>query len=208
MKKQTLLFWDLMAKKYSKSPIANEAAYQTKLAKTREYLHAEAKVFEFGCGTGSTAITHAPLVKHILATDGSVEMIKIAKDKADAAQLQNITFEAKTIDAFTPEKETYDVVMGMSILHLIKNKEEVFTKVHDMLKPDGVFISSTACLGNTSILITLLSKVSWMIGITLDPFTPEELKASLVNAGFKIEHDWLPDEDGIKVVFIIAKKVN
>jgi 2-polyprenyl-3-methyl-5-hydroxy-6-metoxy-1,4-benzoquinol methylase len=206
MKKQSLLFWDLMAKRYAKTPVANEAAYQHKLEKTREYLHPDTELFEFGCGTGSTAITHAPLVRHILATDGSIKMIEIAESKADAAGIKNITFDAVTIDTVSAPTDTYDVVLGMSILHLVKNKESVIAKVHSLLKPGGVFISSTACLGNTSMLITLLSKVVWMIGITLRPFTPEQLKASLVEAGFEIEYDWLPDGDGIKVVFIVAKK--
>jgi len=208
MKKQSLLFWDLMAGRYSKSPVADEASYQVKLEKTREYLHSDTELFEFGCGTGSTAITHAPLVKHVLATDGSVKMITIAKEKAAAAQLQNITFEAKTIDECTPPSNSYDVVLGMSILHLIKNKEEVFTKVHDMLKPGGVFISSTACLGGISIFVTLLTKVSGLFGLTLRAFTSEELQASLVTAGFEIEHVWQPNGDGIKAVFLIAKKGN
>lgn len=205
--KQSLFFWDLMAKSYAKSPIKDEAGYQNKLAKTREYLHPDTELFEFGCGTGSTAILHAPLVKHILATDGSKKMIKIAQEKADAANIQNITFEATTIDDSIPTKETYDVVMGMSILHLVKNEQDVMAKVYDTLKPGGVFISSTACLGNTSILITLLSKVSWMVGLTMNVFTAEELKTSLVDAGFEIEHAWRPEGEGIKATFIIARKV-
>jgi 2-polyprenyl-3-methyl-5-hydroxy-6-metoxy-1,4-benzoquinol methylase len=206
MKKQSLLFWDLMAKRYAKTPVANEAAYQHKLEKTREYLHPDTELFEFGCGTGSTAITHAPHVRHILATDGSIKMIEIAEGKADAAGIENITFDAVTIDVVSAPTDNYDVVLGMSILHLVKNKGAVIAKVHNLLKPGGVFISSTACLGNTSVLITLLSKVIWMIGITLRPFTPEQLKASLVEAGFAIEYDWLPDGDGVKVVFIVARK--
>ena len=207
MKKQSLFFWDLMAKSYSKSTIADEASYQIKLEKTREYLHPDTELFEFGCGTGSTAILHAPFVKHILATDGSRKMIKIAQEKAETADIQNITFEATTIDDSVPTKETYDVVMGMSILHLVKDEKTVIAKVYDTLKPGGVFISSTACLGKTSILITLLSKVSWIVGLTINVFTSEELQASLVEAGFEIEHVWRPDGEGIKATFIIAKKV-
>jgi 2-polyprenyl-3-methyl-5-hydroxy-6-metoxy-1,4-benzoquinol methylase len=207
MSKKSLLFWDLMAKRYSKSPVADEAAYQKKLEKVREYLHTDTEVFEFGCGTGSTAITLARSAKHILATDGSEKMIKIGQEKAAAAQIENVTFETITIDAFAPDKETYDVVLGMSILHLVKNKEEVIAKVYDMLKPGGVFISSTACLGDTSIFITLLAKVSWLVGLTLRPFTAEELKESLRSAGFEIDYAWQPEGEGIKAEFIVAKKV-
>ena len=60
-------FWDKIADRYSKSPVADEESYQRKLQVTREYLRPDMKVLEFGCGTGSTAITHAPFVNHIQA---------------------------------------------------------------------------------------------------------------------------------------------
>ena len=58
-------FWDRIAEKYSKQPIAQQKAYEIKLDLTREYFTPDSKVLEFGCGTGSTAILHAPYVKHI-----------------------------------------------------------------------------------------------------------------------------------------------
>src|SRR5215217_1657238 len=58
-------FWDNLAERYARQPIADEAAYQTKLDITRSYLHPDMAVLEFGCGTGSTALQHAPHVRHI-----------------------------------------------------------------------------------------------------------------------------------------------
>ncbi|MEM6403851.1 MAG: SAM-dependent methyltransferase, partial [Cyanobacteria bacterium P01_D01_bin.116] len=52
-------FWDNIAEKYSKDPIADEAAYQKKLQVTQEYFKPDMEVLEFGCGTGGTAIIHA-----------------------------------------------------------------------------------------------------------------------------------------------------
>ena len=75
-------FWDKIAERYSKQPIADEAAYQKKLKVTQEYFQPDLEVLEFGCGTGSTAIIHAPYVKHIRAIDISSNMIDIAQDKA------------------------------------------------------------------------------------------------------------------------------
>ncbi len=91
-------FWDRIAKRYARSPIADQAAYERKLDKTREYLTPEAEVYEYGCGTGSTAIAHAPYAKHILATDLSAKMIDIARGKAADAGIGNITFERKALD--------------------------------------------------------------------------------------------------------------
>ncbi len=59
-------FWDRIAERYAKQPIADEAAYQKKLQVTRDYFRPDMAVLEFGCGTGSTAIAHAPYVKHVL----------------------------------------------------------------------------------------------------------------------------------------------
>jgi cyclopropane fatty-acyl-phospholipid synthase-like methyltransferase len=62
-------FWNKLADKYSRRPIADEAAYQKKLDVTRQYFEPDMEVLEIGCGTGTTAIAHAPFVKHIHATE-------------------------------------------------------------------------------------------------------------------------------------------
>ena len=142
-------FWNKIAEGYSRQPIADEAAYQKKLQVTQEYFKPEMEVLEFGCGTGGTAIIHAPYVKHLRAIDFSSEMIKIAKAKAEAKNINNVTFERLTIEELTVPDESFDVVLGLGILHLLDNKKEVIAKVYKMLKPGGVFITSTACLGDT-----------------------------------------------------------
>ena len=90
-------FWDKIADKYSRKPIADEAAYQTKLKITREYLRPDMHVFEFGCGTGSTAILHAPYVEHIHAVDISKNMLEIACSKAAKEGIHNISCEKALI---------------------------------------------------------------------------------------------------------------
>ncbi len=45
-------FWDRIAKRYARTPVADEAAYQRKLKITRGYLRPDMEVMEFGCGTG------------------------------------------------------------------------------------------------------------------------------------------------------------
>lgn len=47
-------FWDRIAARYARKPVADEAAYQKKLAVTREYLRPDMEVLELGCGTGFT----------------------------------------------------------------------------------------------------------------------------------------------------------
>ncbi|MCG8362911.1 MAG: class I SAM-dependent methyltransferase [Pseudanabaenales cyanobacterium] len=206
MMDQSTKFWDKIAERYSKQPIADEAAYQKKLQVTREYFQPDMEVLEFGCGTGSTAIAHAPYVKHIQAIDISSKMIEIAQGKADAKNVKNVTFKRAAIDEFSLANQTLDAVLGLSILHLLDNKEAVIAKVHQMLKPGGVFVTSTACLGDTMKWFKIIAPIGRFFGLIplVKVFTTKELEDSLTNAGFEIDYQWRPGKG--KAVFIVAKK--
>ncbi|MEO0969754.1 MAG: class I SAM-dependent methyltransferase [Cyanobacteria bacterium J06639_18] len=201
-------FWDKIAQRYSKQPIADEAAYQKKLQVTKEYLQPNMEVLEFGCGTGSTAIIHAPYVKHIRAIDISSKMIEIARGKAEAQNITNITFEQLGIDELSVPDETFDVVLGLSILHLLENKEQVIAKVHKILKPGGFIVTSTTCLGDTMNAFKFIAPIGKILGLMplVKVFMVQELEESLTDNGFVIDYNWQPSKD--KAVFIIGKKVN
>lgn len=74
-------FWDRAARKYAADPIADMAGYERTLERTRQHLKGSDTVFEFGCGTGTTALRLAGSVERIVATDISGEMITIAREK-------------------------------------------------------------------------------------------------------------------------------
>jgi ubiquinone/menaquinone biosynthesis C-methylase UbiE len=201
---QRSFFWDRIAKFYSRQSVADEAAYQKKLQITRDYFQPDFKVLEFGCGTGTTAITHAPYVKNIQAIDISTKMLAIAQGKADAKDVKNITFQHSSIDNFNAPGQTFDAVLGLNILHLLNNRDKAITKVYEMLKPGGVFISSTACLGNTMKFLRVVLKIGRPFGLILKAFSAKQLEDSLTRAGFIIDHHWHPGIE--KAVFIVAKK--
>lgn len=199
-------FWDRIAKTYAAKPVADEAAYRTKLNVTRGFLRPEMEVFEFGCGTGSTALLHAPFAKHILATDISPRMIEIARSKADAAGVANVDFEVAAIEDLATFEARFDAVLGLSILHLIADKEAAIAKVHRLLKPGGVFVTSTACLGDRMWYFKLIAPVGRALGLLpmLRVFTTGALEKSLAAQGFEIEHRWQPAN--AVSVFLVARK--
>ena len=199
-------FWDRIAERYAKKPVADEAAYQKKLQVTREYLRSDMELLEFGCGTGSTAIALAPSVKHIRAIDISSKMIEIARGKVDAGRVGNVTFEQSAIDDLDVPDESFDAVMGHSVLHLLENKEDAIAKVHKMLKPGGVFVSSTVCIGDFMKLLKVIAPIGRFFGLLplVKVFTVKELEDSLTAGGFEIDYRWQPGKR--KGVFIVAKK--
>ncbi|NNK75897.1 MAG: class I SAM-dependent methyltransferase [Maribacter sp.] len=203
---QSAKFWDRIAKRYSKQSIADEATYQKKLEITREYFRPDMEVLEFGCGTGSTALLHAPYVKHILATDISSRMIEIAQGKADTQNVENITFECAAIDTFSLPDQIMDAVLGLNILHLVENRDEIIAKIHKILKPGGVFVTSTVCIADMMKIFRIVVPVGGFLRLIplVKVFTTKDLEASLINAGFVIDFQWQPGKN--KAVFIVAKK--
>lgn len=199
-------FWDRMAAKYARQPIADIDAYQTKLARTRAYFTPDMELFEFGCGTGGTALAHAPHVRHVHAIDFSARMLEIARERAAASGIANVTFEQGDIATLPIAPASYDMVLGLSILHLLEDKQAVIAKVFDMLRPGGLFVSSTVCLGDSMKLLGFVAPLGRLLGLMppLDVMSQPQLHDALTGAGFVIEHDWRPGARA--AVFIIARK--
>ena len=205
---QAIRFWDRIADKYSRKPVADEAAYQRKLRVTQDYFRPDMEVLEFGCGTGSTALVHAPFVRHIRATDISPRMIEIARVKAREAGIENVTFEAQAIDDLDVADASLDAVLGLSILHLLEDPAAVIERVHGMLKPGGVFVTSTACLGDTMKWFKIVGPIGHFLRLIpyVNVFSTKELVAMLTTAGFEVDYQWQPGKG--KGVFIVAKKAD
>lgn len=198
-------FWNWMAKRYSRQPIADEKAYRHKLDVTQNLLRCDMKVLEFGCGTGSTALIHAPLVAHIDAIDFSDKMIAIAKEKAKTQGIGNVTFQTATIEGWKAEDHSYDAILGLSILHLLEDKEAVLAKVHRLLKPDGIFVSSTVCMAEVKGVWKWILPVGNSLGILplVQTFSADDLMESMQKTGFSIESNWRPKPDSS--AFIVAR---
>lgn len=199
-------FWDRHAEGYAKRPVSDEASYQHKLDITRGYLTPDSEVLEIGCGTGSTALVHAPLVRHIRATDFSAKMIEIAQRKAKADGVSNVTFEQAAIDDLHLATGSLDVVLALSVLHLLEDKETAIARVFDLLKPGGVFVTSTVCLGETMKFFKYIGPIGHFFRLLpiVKVFTPSALVCSLSEAGFEIDYQWQPGRG--KAVFVVAKK--
>ena len=209
---QSVRFWDRDAERYARKPVADEAAYQRKLQITRDYFRPDMTVLEFGCGTGSTAIAHAPYVKHIRAIDMSSKMIEIARGKADAQDVRNVIFERSTIEDVSAGDQAVDAVLGLNVLHLLERREDAIAKVHRMLKPGGLFITSTVCLGDGLAFFKVIAPIGKLFGFmpTVRVFTATALERSLTDAGFHLDYQWQPGggKSMFKSVFIVAQKTD
>lgn len=202
-------FWDKTAERYAKSTISDEETYQKKLAETQSFFEPNMRILEFGCGTGTTAIHHAAHVQHVDATDISENMLEIGRGRAKEAGVDNITFTRGTLADIKAQDASLDAVLGLNVIHLVPDRQAVLAEVARILKPGGIFVSSTACLGHSFLrFIKLVAPLGKMFGLMPDVFimTEEELAAEIERAGFKIERQWHHGKSGIGV-FIVARRL-
>ena len=199
-------FWNKRAEKYALRPMADPESYEKKLEITRTWFPPDAQVLEMGCGTGSTALAHAPYVGHILAMDVSQAMIDIARRKAAAANIDNVTFETCAVADHDPGESRYDVVMAHNLLHLLQDPEAAIAAAYRALKPGGAFVTSTACVGDMSWYFRLIPPLGHFLRLIplVQVFSQSELKRKFLAAGFEIAHEWRPKKNA--AVFLVAVK--
>ena len=138
-------FWDKVAPKYAKSPIADMDAYTYTLERTRSYLSPDDTVLEVGCGTGSTALLLAGNVRHITASDLSANMIEVGSERARDQGISNVTFVTAELFDSAIENGPYDAVLAFNMLHLLEDTRGAIRRINGLLKPGGTFISKTVC---------------------------------------------------------------
>lgn len=203
------IFWNKIAPKYARNPVPNEQVYSRKLKITQCFLKPDMRVLEFGCGTGTTALHHAPFVKEYVATDIAREMIRIAEQRRSEIGVVNVKFFVGTIDSAWEQEQQFDAVLGLNVVHLLPDWRTQIEAIHRLLPGEGLFITSTACL---------MEKVPWswlrfvaplMRTLRLFPtvafFTKHEFRDCIVQTGFEVVHDWTPKSSPI-TSFLVCRK--
>ncbi|MGE3248691.1 MAG: class I SAM-dependent methyltransferase [Hyphomonadaceae bacterium] len=188
MSERDARFWDKTARKYAASPVADEAAFERTLERTRHYLKPSDSVLEFGCGTGSAALKLAPSAARYVGSDISGEMIAIAREKAQAAGLANLSFEQAVMNAPPWPAGSFDAILGFNIVHLVEDRPRVLENVRNLLKPGGVFVSKTFCLKDSNPLFRVLVPVMQAVGMapTVSFLSADQLAREIEAAGFTI----------------------
>lgn len=181
-------FWDARARKYAASPIGDIAGYERTIEETRKRLKPADTVLEFGCGTGTTAMRLAPAVARYVATDFAAGMLDIAREKAAAESVANIDFAIATPDAAPWPDGSFDAVLAFNLLHLVAAREAALRGVRRVLKPGGLFISKTPCVGEMNPMLRLAIPLMQMAGQAphVGLFRAESLEREIAAAGFTI----------------------
>ncbi len=203
-------FWDRIARQYAADPISDQAGYEATLQRVQTFLAPEQDVLELGCGTGSTALRLAPRVRRLLATDLSARMIEIAQEKLAAQPLPNLSFAVADADAPARQPGAHDVVLAFNLLHLVTDLDHALAQVVQRLRPGGLLVSKTPCIGEMNPLVPWLL-LPLMRAVGKAPpvlnLTGADLQAAIARQGLEtvtVERHGTRGKD-IRV-FIVARK--
>lgn len=181
-------FWDRIARKYASFKIGDAAGYERTISRTTDHLKRTDRVLEFGCGTGTTALRIAPHVEEIVASDISGEMLAIGRERAAAAGAAKVEFVLATLDDRCFAPASFDAVLGFNVLHLVRDLPGALRSARAILKPNGLFISKTPCLGDMNPLVRLLVPAMQLVGKAphVSFFKTVDLEREILAAGFEI----------------------
>jgi ubiquinone/menaquinone biosynthesis C-methylase UbiE len=181
-------FWDKAAPNYAKSTIRDMVSYDQTMDRTRAHLKPDHRALELGCGTGTTALRLADGVRHLTATDISSQMIAIAQTKARDQGVENVTFRHAALSDSADPDGPFDVVMGFNLLHLLDDLPSALGDIADMVKPGGLFISKSGCIGEKTFYLRPVVAVMQMLGKApyFSSLKISDLEGLISGAGFSI----------------------
>lgn len=122
-------------------------AYRKTAEKMLPYLAPDARVLDFACGTGLVTLAIAQQVGSVCAIDISDEMLRRLREKLRAQGVENVT--AAQLDLFDPSlaEGSFDAVLACNVLHYLSDRAAALARIRALLRPNGVFLSVTDCLG-------------------------------------------------------------
>jgi len=200
-------FWNRVAGRYAAMPMRNPDAWEATLARTGARLAASDDVLEIGCGTGSTALRLAPLVARYIATDDAAGMIAVASDRLAETPVASLhPLQARPGDGSLPDGP-FDAILAFNLLHLLADLPAALADCHARLRPGGLLITKTPCLGGPWRMLWPLVRTLGFLGKAppLRFVSTATLERTITGAGFVIEdRDDLPRRPPSR--FVIARR--
>ena len=196
-------FFDRVSSKSKSEP--NKTASKI-IESSKDFLENDKYVLDFGCGSGAITNKLAKEVKAIEAIDISSGMLDFAKEHAKENSIDNVNYIHTSIFDERFKEETFDAILAFNVLHYIEDMTSLVERINNLLKPNGIFISSTVCLKEKRSLIRFIMSFLSKIGIVpkMISYKKVELETLIENGNFeKIKSEKVSK---LPEYFIVMKK--
>jgi SAM-dependent methyltransferase len=140
-------------------------------------------------------------------------MISEAIKKRDRLNIGNVTFSRGTIFNDELEAASFGKIIAYSIIHLLEDSEKAIQRIHELLKPGGLFISETACFKDKMDVKTRLEFASVFLmkrlnifPLHLNMFKTADVELQIKSHNFNIVKTEMLFFNGMTISFIVAEK--
>lgn len=202
-------FWNMRSRTYDQQSGEEYAkAYEKTVANTLKYLDRDDRVLEFACGTGITTVAIAPHVAFVRAIDISDEMVVKAGEKIRALGLSNVELSQTDLFDSCLEEGSFDAVTAFNVLLYVENRAQVLERIRSLLRPGGMFLSATDCLGEGITRVGI--RKFWKSHTGSMPYVAfdsrKKLEEAIARAGFAVleRENLFPAPPNL---FVAAKKI-
>lgn len=134
-------------------------------------------------------------------------MIDAANAKLSEDRHANVLFAQEDLGALQGRKGTFTAVMAFNVLHYMDDIPQASRQIGALLARDGLFLSSTACMGERRTFLGMLMRLLTRFGIvpSMHFLKLAELTELVARGGFQItETKRLSD---LPEYFVVAKKI-
>jgi 2-polyprenyl-3-methyl-5-hydroxy-6-metoxy-1,4-benzoquinol methylase len=120
----------------------NEDSFRNILDVIKQYVPKDAKLLEFGCGTGNLASMVAKMGYSTLGIDISDRFIAYAKDQYKA-QSDKLDFQVVGFGKLPFADQSFDCIYTCAVLEHCYEVDKIIQDFHRLLKPNGILIIGT-----------------------------------------------------------------
>ena len=130
----------------------------------------------------------AQMAAEVCAIDISDEMVRHLKEKIAEQGVGNVSVSCMDLFDESLRPGSFDAVVACNVLLYLENRAEVLARIRELLRPEGMFLSATDCLGER---LTREGVRKWWRSHTGEmPYVSFDrmhtLEASIAAAGFEV----------------------
>ena len=102
----------------------------------------EGIALDLGCALGLSTVELAKKFSFVFGVDSSFSFIREAKKKIKELEVTNMEFIVSDILDLPFRNQTFDLIFGLNIVEFLP-VEDLLPKIHNLLKPHSLFITTT-----------------------------------------------------------------
>ena len=125
------------AERYATSPVHAEGESLSRLVEMVQP-RADWEAIDIATGPGHTALAFAPKVRHVIASDLTPEMLKVARGLAKKRGLTNVSFQEVPAEKLPFPDGSFDLVTCRTAPHHFADVPAFVAEVARVLRPGGI----------------------------------------------------------------------